>query len=305
MIRIHTWCADLLVRLSSIALGLVLTACGTSSNRAPSDTLRDARITPPSAGLPSIPSIPEVSDSEPAPLKGEDHAVARPAVPLQTHRVQSGGVTLTLLTFDRRSHHLAVLDNAAGPGTGATTAQSAARATEGIAAINAGFFTPEGAPLGLVIENGKPLGALNRSSLGDGFYVHDPAAGSTALIRRRSWSTTTTPQHLLQSGPFLVERRTAVQGLSASPTRPRSFLLWDGHDGWAIGHARAASLAKLATSLAAQPVPGFTIESALNLDGGTSSDLWIASSVKGGPASTRQFWNKPVRNYLVLQRNQP
>ncbi len=59
------------------------------------------------------------------------------------------------------------------------------------------------------------------------------------------------------------------------------------------------------TALAGQPVPGLTIDAALNLDGGSSSDLWISSTVKGGPANERPFWSKSVRNYLVLTKPDP
>jgi hypothetical protein len=227
----------------------------------------------------------------------------RPTVPLQTHRLRTGGVTLTILTFDASTHHLAVVDNEGGPGTGATSSQAAARSNHAIAGINGGFFTPEGKALGLVIEDRSEFGALNSSSLGAGLYVHDPRAGATRLVRRGAWSRSGTETHLLQSGPLLVENHALVPGLSNTRPRPRSFLLWDGHQGWAMGHASSITLAALGVTLASQPVPAFTIKSALNLDGGTSSDLWVAATVKGGPASTRRLWSKPARNYLVLQRS--
>jgi hypothetical protein len=198
-----------------------------------------------------------------------------------------------------------VVDNEGGPGTGATSSRTAARSANAVAGINGGFFTPEGQPLGLVIEDRSEFGALNASSLGAGLYVHDPKARATRLVRQGAWSRSGTETHLLQSGPLLVENQAAVSGLSNTRPRPRSFLLWDGHQGWAMGHAGSITLADLGATLASQPVPAFTIKSALNLDGGTSSDLWVAATLKGGPASTRRFWNKPARNYLVLQRNRP
>jgi len=225
----------------------------------------------------------------------------RPTTPLATHRLSSLG--LTLLTFDSRSHALLVLDNEGGPGTGATSSKSAAQSSNAIAAINGGFFTPEGHPLGLLYENGKKYGDLNTSSLGAGIYLHDPKSLPTALLRRSAWPrdhSSWPPQYLLQSGPFLLENSRPVSGLSSSRPRERSFLLWDGHSGWALGHSSSTTLADLAKTLATQPLPGFTIQHALNLDGGSSADLWISPSVKGGPASTRHLWNKNVRNYLVL-----
>jgi len=56
----------------------------------------------------------------------------------------------------------------------------------------------------------------------------------------------------------------------------------------------------LGTALAGAELGGVKIKSALNLDGGRSSDLWVGSSAAGGPLRERPLWNKPVRNFLVL-----
>ena len=231
-----------------------------------------------------------------------------PITPLATHQLSVSGHTLTILTFDSRAHSLQVLDNEDGPGTGASSSKSAAQSLNGIAAINGGFFTPEGAPLGLVFEKGRKYGGLITSSLGAGIYLHDPASRQAMLVRRSTWQklyAKISPAHLLQSGPFLLENNAAVSGLSKSRPRERSFLLWDGFNGWAIGHCSSATLAQLGQVLATQPLPGFRIHHALNLDGGSSSDLWVSSSVKGGAISTRHLWNKDVRNYLVLTPVKP
>ncbi len=252
------------------------------------------------AGIPAdLPHATISRDGDGAVTRNVISVCLRPATPLATYRLPSHG--LTLLTFDQHTHSLRVLDNEGGPGTGATTAKSAAQSSNAVAAINGGFFTPEGQPLGLLYENGIKYGGLNTSSLGAGIYVHDTESRSTYLLRRSAWrSRGTPPTDLLQSGPFLVEHSRPVSGLSTSPPRERSFLLWDGHSGWALGHSSSTTLADLAKTLATQPLPGFTIQHALNLDGGSSADLWISPSVKGGPASTRHLWNKNVRNYLVL-----
>lgn len=301
--------------LALLTLGVLLTAC--SPPLRPGDITRQSgafispvplggsvRVAPPRTEL----SSPSRSPSGQAVTRSDREVLPdTPIIATKVHRLTSGGIALTVLTVDHRRLHLSVLDNEHGPGTGATTAANAAKTSGAVAAINGGFFTPEGAPLGLVVENGINYGSLGTSSLGAGIFFHDPESRLFGLVRRKHWEAVGpgAPEFLLQSGPYLVEQGNAVSGLSKARPRPRSFLLWDGCFGWGLGHANATSLSQLASTLATQPVPGFTITSALNLDGGSSSDLWIAASVKGGPVSTRHFWNKPVRNYLLLTRTSP
>ena len=106
---------------------------------------------------------------------------------------------------------------------------------------------------------------------------------------------------MLQTGPFLVEGGRSVSGLSNDEPRVRSLLLWDGKNHFAIAQCEPISLHNLGGALAKQPLPGFDIEVALNLDGGRSADLNISSKVPGGPINLRRWWNKPVRNYLIIQ----
>jgi len=166
----------------------------------------------------------------------------------------------------------------------------------GIAAVNGGFFTPEGAPLGVVIANGKRSGSNNRaSSLGAGFYAD---GGSPALLRRESWGGNAL--NALQSGPFLIEHGKPVGGLSNASSTARTFIGWDGGTRWFIARSGASSLASLAQALQGAEIGGVKARSVLNLDGGRSSDLWVSPTISGGPVSERPFWNKPVRNFLVL-----
>ncbi|MGJ8697809.1 MAG: phosphodiester glycosidase family protein [Verrucomicrobiaceae bacterium] len=219
--------------------------------------------------------------------------------PLLATTTSKNGITFTLVSYDRRDFSLEVFDQANGPATQWPTAQAAA-SPNGLAAINAGFFTPQGKPLGLVIEDGSTFGSLNRTSfLGSGFFASSPdrLLSRDSFLKHRPSS-----KNILQSGPRLVWQGTTLTGLSHGEKRPRSFLLWDGRHHFAIGHAHAASLASLAAALKAQPLPGFSIQYALNLDGGRSSDLWVGPQVKGGSLSRRSWMNKPVRNYLVLKR---
>lgn len=205
------------------------------------------------------------------------------------------GISITAVAFDSRSHRLVVADQPGGPGSVWPDARSAAASLNGIAAVNGGFFTPQGAPLGLVIAGGKRAGSLNRaSSLGAGLFVDD---GSHALVRRETGGT---GNELLQSGPFLVENSRAIPRLSPESSTARTFIGWDGATGWIIARSGACSLADLAKALEGAKIGGVACRVVLNLDGGRSSDLWAGSWLNGGPVTQRPFWNKPVRNFLVL-----
>jgi uncharacterized protein YigE (DUF2233 family) len=221
-----------------------------------------------------------------------------PQVPAAAPRVAStslSGISITAVAFDSRSHRLVVADQPGGPGSRWPDAKAAASSRNGIAAVNGGFFTPEGTPLGLVIAGGKRTGSLNRaSSLGAGLFIDD---GSPALVRRETAGSGT---ELLQSGPLLVEHGRAIPGLSPESSTARTFLGWDGATGWIIARSGPCSLADLAKALEGAKVAGVRCRCVLNLDGGRSSDLWAGSSINGGPATQRPFWNKPVRNFLVL-----
>lgn len=229
-------------------------------------------------------------------------ALARPAEPPQASRGVFSGITFEGVAFDSRDYRLVVVDQAGGPGARFADAAAAGLSVAGLAAVNGGFFTPEGAPLGLVIAAGKRSGAWNSaSSLGSGVW-HADGAGFSAISRREKLgrSGAAVMRELLQAGPMLVENRRAVAGLDAQKASARTMILWDGGSRWWIGRGSPATLAQTAAALAGAPVPGWPVRHALNLDGGRSSDLWVSPAVAGGPLVRRPPWNRPVRNFLVL-----
>jgi hypothetical protein len=230
---------------------------------------------------------------------------ARPAVPAQALKrvsVTIAGIALDGVAFDSRSHRLAVADQPQGPGSKWPDSAAAGRQTGGLAAINAGFFTPEGATLGAVVSRGKIAGVWNgESSLGSAIWFED-GHGRSAIVRRDALGRAAAPtmRELIQAGPLLVDRRRAVGGLDAVKASARSVLLWDGGRRWLMVRTAPCTLADLAHALAGAEPAGWPIKMALNLDGGRSAELWISDKIPGGPAFTRPLWNKPVRNFLVL-----
>jgi uncharacterized protein YigE (DUF2233 family) len=267
--------------------------------------------------VPEAPSEPPQPATEP--VRADNHPgntslptpdgvlpVATSHHPLRVNTASVAGVKLTFLSFDTRTHTLEVVDQ---PGIGSQyqSAAEAMRARGALAGINGGFFTPEGAPLGVVYHQGKKTGSLNTaSSLGSGVLYVDRNATQPVLARRetfRKWLTDSTfqPMEVLQTGPFLIENGKAIGGLTNKEPRVRSLLLWDGDHHFALAQCEPITLRNLAGALAKQPLSGFRVQTALNLDGGRSSDLSISSKVTGGPLNLRRWWNKPVRNYVVVK----
>jgi hypothetical protein len=78
-------------------------------------------------------------------------------------------------------------------------------------------------------------------------------------------------------------------------------LIWDGAEHFGLAYANSASLKGLSEALLKQPIPGFTINYAVNLDGGTSCDFWVSGTVSGGGFTKSSFFRKKARNYLVVK----
>lgn len=206
------------------------------------------------------------------------------------------------VAFDSRTHRLRVVDQTNGPGTRFIDAAEAGTSNNALAAINAGFFTPEGEPLGLLTSKGKSSGSWNSAtSIGSALW-HESHSGTSRISRRSETNPATAKQmrESLQSGPMLIDRGLAVSGLESDKTSARSFIAWDGGTRWFIGRTSPCPLNTLAATLASGKHCGWKIQRAMNLDGGRSSDLWISSRVSGGPLTSRPPWNRPVRNFLIL-----
>jgi hypothetical protein len=240
-------------------------------------------------------------NTTPAPI------VAIPSPPQVAPRFTSreiAGITFEGVAFDARNTRLVVADQPDGPGSQFIDAAAAASAHDGIAAINAGFFTPEGAPLGLVVSAGKITGSWNSaSSLGSGVW-YEATSGIPSITRRENIGRprASATRELIQAGPLLVENNRAVSGLEATKSSVRTLIISDGASRWWIGRSSPCTLAALSQTLTTAQPAGWPIQQALNLDGGRSSDLWVSDTVSGGPIVRRAPWNRPVRNFLVLTK---
>jgi hypothetical protein len=220
--------------------------------------------------------------------------VATAKHPLKVRTASLNGTKFTAVTFDRRDYFLKVIDQKNGPGSRYKNAQAAG--SGGLAAINGGFFNPDGSPLGLVITGGEVRGSFNSASfLGTGILD----GKNVTLSSRQNYKRST---ELLQTGPRLVWAGESLTGLSSTNERPRSLMIWDGKNHFGLVHANTATLKGLSNNLKSQPLSGFDIKYAVNLDGGTSCDLWVSESVSGGGFSKNSFFTKKAKNYLALHK---
>lgn len=269
--------------------------------------MQEGRENPAPTANSGIPAAIRASPETKLPAQIENHfpqaALADPPPELlRATRWTCSGVVFEGISFDDRTHRLRVVDQAGGPGSEYPDAPSAATSHGGLAAVNAGFFTPEGDPLGWVIAAGKPSGTWNSaSSLGNGIW-HQGSDGRSAISRRESLGRqqAATMRELLQAGPMLVEGGRLVNGLEATKSSIRTVIAWDGGHRWWMGQSSPCTLQTLATCLDQQGPGGWMVRDALNLDGGRSADLWVSARVTGGPLACRMPWNRPVRNFLVL-----
>ena len=202
--------------------------------------------------------------------------------------------TLRLVLPDPKECGLRVVDN---PG-GSRTLGAAMEATGCIAGVNGGYFLADHTPLGLVIENGRMIHPLEGGKLITGLVV--VSRGRVELLRTGEFKPTSSVTQALQSGPFLIDRSRPVPGLNSTKRAYRTVVFSDGKGGFGLLMAEAVSLAEMAQILAVPSlVPEMKIVRALNLDGGTSSAIWV----KSPSVYQREF--KRVGNFLGILKRIP
>ncbi len=281
-------------QIPKLWLALFLAACSSSCTPIP-----ETPAHPPTPNhQPSYSAIPHaITQPENIPFASPTHPVSSPKVVSKTlSNIQFQGVS-----FDSRSHTLKTIDQTNGPGTQYISARDCADKQQALLAINAGFFTPEGNPLGLVISQGNRSGSWNSSSsLGTGIYRIN-SSGIASISRRSNAAAVSNSKELLQAGPLLIENHKPITGLDPAKVAMRSILLHDGGYRWWIGIASPCSLADLSRALTSQSPADWKISHALNLDGGRSTDLFVSSKISGGSLERKSLMNRQVRNFLILK----
>ena len=207
-------------------------------------------------------------------------------------RVSDGSTDATLdqVSFAPKKHAFAVMDNP----DGAFDLGSACAKRGALAGVNGGYFQPDRAPLGLVVRQGTQLHPLEKARLLSGVISVTP--GAIAIQRTAAFKPSAAVREALQAGPFLIEGGKKIAGLNATKGAARTVVFQDavGRAGFLI--CKSVTLAERAEILATPAIfPEGKIVRALNLDGGSSTALWV----RGTPPFYQREW-KSVRNYLAI-----
>jgi hypothetical protein len=146
----------------------------------------------------------------------------------------------------------------------------------------------------LVVRQGVEIHPLERARLLSGILSVTPT--TITLQRPTAFKASPALREALQAGPFLVERGKPIVGLEATKSAARTVVIQDarGRSGFLI--CKSTTLAGMAEMLATAPIfPEGKIVRAMNLDGGSSTALWV----RGTPPFYAHEW-KSVRNYLAI-----
>ena len=235
----------------------------------------------------------------PASLFAEWRVIDRPpsepgdGVPFRV-KVTDGASTanLILIAFHPNTFGIRVVSN---EGWRYGSVADAASDTDAVAGVNGGYFQADGTPVGLLISDNRTVHKLETAKLLSGvFFVRD---GKPGLIRSSRFVRTKNVSEAIQCGPFLLEDGRAVTGLNNERSAPRTFVFAAGGSVWGFGICRSVTLAEMGQILSVPDLLGrASVVSALNLDGGSSTQFWARSGDDVISSSTIAV----VANYLLL-----
>jgi uncharacterized protein YigE (DUF2233 family) len=200
--------------------------------------------------------------------------------------------TLHLVAFDSAVASLRVIDQPSPPREDLATA---IKLTNAVAGVNGGYFDSADAPLGLLVSDGRVLSPLRKAKLLTGLLF--TKEDRIDIVRANRFSLKEKPEAAVQCGPLLIDHGQPVAGLNDSRTARRSFAAVNGKGRVALGISSSVSLAQLSQILCLTNTAGpFKIARALNLDGGSSTAFWFASS--HGTVSLPE--QKTVRDFVIV-----
>jgi Phosphodiester glycosidase len=199
-------------------------------------------------------------------------------------------VTVDLAIWTAKSCKVRLIDNP----DGANNLADAMRSMNCRAGANGGYFSPNFAPIGLRIVDGKITSRLRRGPLMSGVLASD---GTVQILRLGEFSPSKKWNAALECGPFLVDLGRSVRGLEDSRAARRTFAAVGNSDWAALGSCSEVTLADLAKILTIESTADFKIYRALNLDGGSSSAFWLKHE-KGSVFYIPE--QKSVRDFIAV-----
>jgi exopolysaccharide biosynthesis protein len=209
-------------------------------------------------------------------------------------KVTDGATTanLILIVFHPSTFSIRVANN---EGWRYGSVADAASDTDAIAGVNGGYFQADGTPVGLLVSDNRTVHKLETAKILSGvFCLRD---GKPGLVRSSRFARMKDVSQAIQCGPFLREDGKAVTGLNNQRSAPRTFVFTAGNSVWGFGICRSVTLAEMGQILSVPDLLGRTsVVSALNLDGGSSTQFWARSGDEVVSSSTVAV----VANYLLL-----
>ena len=161
------------------------------------------------------------------------------------------------------------------------TAREWQRETQAGLVINGGFFNDKNQVTGLIIADGNSSGKSYRG-FGGMFSVMQDGTPAVQWLRDEPYQANNMIAEAVQGFPMLVVNGERIETMDDNGERNRrSFVALDAQGRVLLGVTQMAqwSLTDLADFLAGSDSLG--VISALNLDGGASSGLWMAGSLDG------------------------
>lgn len=193
-------------------------------------------------------------------------------------------------TFSPSMHSFGLMDDPKN----AYDLASAARARGAVVAVNGGYFHPDRTPLGLRVRKRKEIHPLERAPLLSGLLT--VTDHRIALLRVGEFRRSPELQEAVQCGPFLVDGGKPVSGLNAIRRAKRTAIIEASGKRFGLIVTSEITLEEAGAILATPEIlPGLKITRALNLDGGSSTGLWVASEP---PLYLREIRN--VRDFVGI-----
>jgi uncharacterized protein YigE (DUF2233 family) len=201
---------------------------------------------------------------------------------------------LWLITFHPNEFTIRVVSNDEGR---YGSVGDVAAAINTVAGVNGGYFQPDSTPVGLLISDNRIIHQFETAKLLSGvFFVRD---GKPGLVRSQRFAKIKNASQAIQCGPFLVEEGRPVTGLNNGRSAPRTCVFMSSSALWGFGICRSVTLAEMGQILSMRDLLGHaSLISALNLDGGSSTQFWARS----GEDVVSSSGLAVVANYLLLQR---
>lgn len=205
-------------------------------------------------------------------------------------RQEGASVRVLGVFFTAKQARFAVIDN-----PGRLSLGEAMKSPGALAGVNGAYFKADNTPVGLEIAGGKKVHGFEKAKLLSGVFV--VTKGAPRIVRSADYTASKHDADALQAGPFLVENGRVIAGLNSTRGARRTVVATDGEGRWALLLISYATLAEAGDLLATRAVfPDFAVTKALNLDGGSSSALWVATNP--APFYAAEFGR--VRNFLAI-----